>query len=217
MGEAQGEWLERIERDHDNVRAALDRSEIAGDAETALRTGAAIWRFWQFRGHLPEGRARFERILAMPGASTRNAVRARALGALGGIRYWLAEYQAIEPLYMEAVDITRDVGDRRLLSRALFDLSFVPMVIGQDFARQGQLLDEALAEADPEDRALVAQPLTGLAFNRMLRGGDPADGPEAIEQAIAIHRELGDRVLTAENILSKAGMHFLAGEAPAAR
>src|SRR5919106_1677663 len=217
MGEAQSEWLERIERDHDNVRAALDWSEIAGDAETALRTGAAVWRFWQFRGHLPEGRARLERILAMPGASTPTAARARALGALGGIRYWLADYQAIEPVYMEAVSIAREVEDRRLLSRALFDLSFVPMVIGQDFERQGHLLEDAMAEADPEDRALVAQLLTGLALNRMLRGGDPADARDAIEQAIAIHRELGDRVLTAENIMSKAGMQFLAGDADASR
>ena len=217
MREAQVLWLERLEREHDNVRAALDWSEAAGETDHALRTAAAMWRFWQLRGHLPEGRAQLERILAMPGASARGAPRARALGALGGVRYWLGEYMAIESVYQEAVDIARELGDRRLLSRALFDLSFVPMVTTQDFERQEELLDEARAEADPEDRALVAQLLTGLGMNRMFREGQSAEAIEAIEEATTIHRELGDRVLTAENIMTRAGVQLLAGHPEAAR
>jgi predicted ATPase/class 3 adenylate cyclase len=217
MGEEQGRWLERLEREHDNVRAALDWSEAAGDADTALRTGGAVWRLWQLRGHLAEGRARLERILAMPGASTRGVARARALGALGGIRYWLGDYGAIEPVYQEAVDIAREVGDRRLLSRALFDLSFVPMVTAQDLDGHDRLLEEARAEADPEDRALLAQVLTSLGLTRMFRGGDPTEGLQAIEEAIAIHRELGDRVLTAENLIGKAGLQLLGGDAEGGR
>jgi tetratricopeptide (TPR) repeat protein len=217
MGEGQSIWLERLEREHDNIRAALARSETTGDAETALRTAAAIWRFWQLNGHLAEGRTRLERILAMPGASTRNALRARALGALGGIRYWQADYGDLESVYQEAVDIAREVGDRRLLSRALFDLSFVPLLTAQDFERQERILDEARAEADPGDRALQAQLLTGVSFIGMLQGRDPAELERPIEEALAIHRELGDRVLTAENILSLAGLRLVGGDLEAAR
>jgi predicted ATPase len=217
MGEGQFRWLERLEREHDNLRAALDWAEAAGDAETALRTAAAIWRFWQLHGHLAEGRARLERILALPGSAARSAPRARALGALGGIAYWQGDYAAIESLYEEAVDIGREVGDPRLLSRALFDLSFVPMVTGQDIERQEPLLREAQAEADPDDRALKAQILTGLGYNSVFRGGDPADVIPLLEESVAIFREVGDRVQTAESLVGLAGLQLLRDEPEAGR
>ena len=217
MGEAQTEWLARLEQEHDNVRAALDRSEAVGDAQTALRTAAAIWRFWQLRGHLAEGRIRLERILSLPGAAAGDADRARALSALGGVAYWQGDYAAIEPLYQEAVDIARDVGEPRLLSRALFDLSFVPMVTEQDVDRQERLLREALTESDPHDLPLKAQLLTGLGFAHLFRGGDPADAIGPIEESVAIFRELGDRVQTAESLIGLAGVRLLRGEPEAAR
>jgi predicted ATPase/class 3 adenylate cyclase len=217
MGEGQFRWLERLEREHDNVRAALDWAETVDEAETALRTAAAIWRFWQLRGHLTEGRARLERILALPGSATRSASRARALGALGGIAYWQGDYAVIESLYEEAVEIGREVGDPRLLSRALFDLSFVPFVKDQDLERQERLLREAQAEADPDDRALKAQILTGFGYAHMFRGGNPADAFQLIEEALAIHREFGDRVLIAENLTGLAGLLMQSGDIEAAR
>jgi predicted ATPase/class 3 adenylate cyclase len=73
-------WLSRLETEHDNLRAALDRAERTRDADTGLRTAAAIWRFWLQRGHLSEGRGRLERLLSMPGAEARGSVRARGLG-----------------------------------------------------------------------------------------------------------------------------------------
>jgi tetratricopeptide (TPR) repeat protein len=217
MGEGQFRWLERLEQEHDNVRAALDWAETVDEAETALRTAAAIWRFWQLRGHLAEGRARLERILALPGAAARGRPRARALGALGGLAYWQGDYTAIEPLYEEAADIARELGDRRLLSRALFDLSFVPMVTGEGLEHQEELLREALAEADPADRPLRAQILTGLGYAQVFKGADPADVIRLTEEALTIHREVGDRVLTAENLTGLAGLRLLSGDLDGAR
>src|SRR5207247_1593514 len=81
-------WLARLEAEQDNVRSALDWAERAGDAETGLRPAAAVWRFWLQRGHVIEGRHRLDRLLSRPGAATRDEVRARALGALGGIASW---------------------------------------------------------------------------------------------------------------------------------
>jgi predicted ATPase len=59
-----GDWLDRLEREHDNFRAALDRLEASGDGETALRLAAALWRFWYLKGHLAEGRGRLETVVA---------------------------------------------------------------------------------------------------------------------------------------------------------
>jgi tetratricopeptide (TPR) repeat protein len=209
--------LDRLEREHDNVRAALDWAEDSGEAETAMRTAGAIWRFWQQRGHLAEGRGRLERILALPGAQVRGIARARALGALGGVAYWQNDYEVIGPAYQEAVEIAREAGDQRVLARALFDLSFVPLVTNQpDFDRQRELLQEALAEAPDDDLALRGQILTGFGYLPTFSGQDPGSGIENIEKALAIHRELGDRLLTAENLIGLAGLKLLIGDPTAA-
>jgi predicted ATPase/class 3 adenylate cyclase len=213
MGEGQARWLDRLEREHDNVRAALDWAEDSGEAETAMRTAGAIWRFWQQRGHLAEGRGRLERILALPRAQVRGIARARALGALGGVAYWQNDYEVIGPAYQEAVEIAREAGDQRVLARALFDLSFVPLVTNQpDFDRQRELLQEALAKAPDDDLALRAQILAGFGYLPAFSGRDPASGLESIEQAVAIHRELGDPMLTAENLVGLAGLKLLTGD-----
>jgi predicted ATPase/class 3 adenylate cyclase len=215
LGEGQAEWLTRLEIEHDNVRAALDWAEATGDAETALRTASAIWRFWQLHSHLAEGRARLERILALPGAEIRGAPRARALGALGGLRYWQNDYEAVQAPYEEAVEIARELGEPRLLARALFDLSFVPLVTTQDFDRQLQLLGEALDHTPDDDLVLRGQILTGFAYLPTFKGENPADGIESIERALAIHRKLGDRMLTAENLTGLASLKLLSGETEA--
>jgi len=217
MGEGQARWLDRLEREHDNVRAALDWAEDSGEAEIAMRTAGAIWRFWQQRGHLAEGRGRLERILALPAARVRGIARARALGALGGLAYWQNDYEVIGPVYQEAVEIAREAGDQRVLARALFDLSFVPLVTNQpDFDRERELLQEALAMAPDDDLALRGQILTGFGYLPAFRGQDPGPGIESIEKALAIHRELGDRMLTAENLIGLAGLKLLIGDADGA-
>jgi predicted ATPase/DNA-binding SARP family transcriptional activator len=74
-----GQWLDVLERDHDNLRAALDRLEAAGEGELLQRLAGALWRFWYLRGYLTEGRRRLERALAADERPT----RARAKTLLG--------------------------------------------------------------------------------------------------------------------------------------
>jgi hypothetical protein len=80
-----------------------------------------------------------------------------------------------------------------------------------------QLLGEALAVAPNDDRVLQAQSWTSLSYLRALEGRDPAAGIEPIQRAIAIHRQLGDRLLTGENLMGLAGLQLLMGEEKAAR
>jgi predicted ATPase/DNA-binding SARP family transcriptional activator len=74
---APGSWLDRLEREHDNLRAALDRLESAGEGERVQRLAGALWRFWYLRGHLTEGKRRLERALAAGDEPTSS--RAKAL------------------------------------------------------------------------------------------------------------------------------------------
>ena len=217
-GEEQTRWLTILEREHDNVRTALDLAEGAQDPDdvaTGLRTAAAIWRFWQQRGHLREGRARLERLLVLPAAQRRDAVRARAVGALGSIAYWLADHSAVQARYEEAVGIAREVGEPRLLSRALFDLSFVP-ILRKDLDASEAILRESLAASDGSDPSLEAQVWTGLGFVKLF-GGDLPGALEPIERGIELHRALGARMALCESLVGLAGLEMAAGNPEAAR
>ncbi len=129
VGAEQVDWFALLEREHDNIRAALDVAERNGDDRTAveagLRTSAAIWRFWQERGHLAEGEARLARLLDLPEAQHPDEARARALGGYGGLLYWRSAFEEMRHAYEEAAAIARSLDDRELLASALFDLSFV--------------------------------------------------------------------------------------------
>jgi predicted ATPase/class 3 adenylate cyclase len=213
-GEGQGRWFARLEREHDNIRAALEWAVGAGEAEPGLRTVAAVWRFWQQRAHLAEGRARVEELLALPGAQTRDAVRTRALGALGSLAYWQGDYEPMRVAYTEAAAIAREVGDRRLLSYALFNLSFVPLV-QQDLDAHEELLRQTLELAADTDPALTAQGLVSRGFLEIMRG-NPAGAIEPTERALALQRQMGSLTFVAQNLIGLAGAKLLTGDAAGA-
>src|SRR5436309_2949138 len=71
------EWLDRLEADHDNMRAALDRLHAGGEGELKLRLAGALSNMWYLRGHAAEGRRRLEGALAADPHPT--AARAKAL------------------------------------------------------------------------------------------------------------------------------------------
>ena len=63
-GPEQGRWLDVLDEEQDNIRAALDHAHLSDDAETEVRLVVALWRFWWLRGYLVEGRARLEEAIA---------------------------------------------------------------------------------------------------------------------------------------------------------
>jgi predicted ATPase/class 3 adenylate cyclase len=213
-GGGEEHWLARLEREHDNIRAALEWAAGAGETEIGLRIVAAVWRFWQQQAHLAEGRARVEELLALPGAHTRDAVRARALGALGSLAYWQGDYETMQVAYTEAAAIAREVGDRRLLSYSLFNLSFVPL-LQEDFDAHEELLRQTLDLAADTDPSLTAQVLVSQGFLELMRG-NPAGAIEPTERAVALQRALGSRTFVAQNLIGLAGAKLLTGDAAAA-
>jgi predicted ATPase/class 3 adenylate cyclase len=144
FGADRKQWLDRLELDHDNFRAALDWSLARDDAQRALSLGAALWRFWQMRGHLREGRARLQTILAMPRARQNPAARARALEAAGGVAYWQGDMPAAQAFYDECLEEARAAGDKSGIANALYNDSFPLLVERRDLARSRRLLEEAL-------------------------------------------------------------------------
>jgi len=209
-------WLARLEAEVDNLRAALDWAERTGDADVGLRTAAGIWRFWQQRGHLSEGRVRLERLLARPSGAARGPLRVRALAALGGIAYWQNDNLATRAAYEEAVDIARELRDPKLLASALLDLSFIPL-LEQDADGAESILREGLATAqEAGDRVLTADFRDSIAFLEVVRG-NPKDAIPMRLSAIEIYRQEGDVWKVANNLSGLAMISRMAGDLDAAR
>ena len=85
FGRQRKEWLDRLEVDHDNFRSALEWAIASGNTRKALCLGGSFWRYWQMRGHIHEGRARMQEVLAMPGVEAFPNEHLQALEAAGGL------------------------------------------------------------------------------------------------------------------------------------
>jgi non-specific serine/threonine protein kinase len=212
-GEHQVEWLDRIGREHDNIRAVVDRAErTAGteDVRDALVIAAAIWRFWQQRGHLAEARGRLERLLALPAAAERDAIRVRALGALGSLDYWMGDYPMMATAYREATEIARELGDPRLLSEALLNLSFEWFLSG-DVNDAIPRLEECLAVADERDVTLRARATMSIGYTHFFQQ-DIASAQAPIARAVELLRASDERLALCEALVSLAAVEWLTGD-----
>ena len=186
-------WLDSIGREQDNLRAAVNWAITAGAAETAVRLGSAMWRFWQMRGFLREGAERMDAVLAMPALHERSALRRTALDAAAGVRYWMADLDAARALYEEALVIAREDGDPAGIAEALYNLSFVYSVDKKDVSKALVLTQEALAIYRAlDDRPWLARALWALGNAHYFKGElEEAHGP--LRESVVVFREVGDR------------------------
>jgi predicted ATPase/class 3 adenylate cyclase len=149
MSSEKRHWLDRLEEEHDNLRAAMSWAVETGDAATALTIGARLWRFWQMRGFLAEGLERVVAALNLPAGHDHPELRADALDAAAGLAYWKADAEQSRAMYEEEIDVRRALGDQRGLAGALYGLSFTWSILDlkrEEFAeRSKEVIDEALA------------------------------------------------------------------------
>ena len=147
MGSSKRAVLDRLAEEHDNMRAAIGWALETDAAETALRLGAALWRFWQMRGYLPEGRAQLDRVLALEHGREHPLNRAAALDAAAGVAYWLADAESSRALYTEEIELRRELGDRRALADTLYSISFTWSIIGDEKDRKADAARSYVTEA----------------------------------------------------------------------
>jgi predicted ATPase len=190
-GPDQGRWLDRLEREHDNLRAALAWSLESGDSELGLRLSSALEWFWYTRGHVKEGRTRLMRLLAEPGAAAPTAVRARALSTAGLLTSKQGDLKSARDLLEESLALWRRLEDRGGIAKVLLELGWMAVPQG-DQATARPLAEESLALRRElgEPRGLAE----ALALAARVRGeaGDPS-ARGLLEESIAICRALGDQ------------------------
>jgi predicted ATPase/DNA-binding CsgD family transcriptional regulator len=175
-GPEQRFWLDRLERELENLRTALKWATEVDETELALRLASALWFFWDMRGHLHEGRQSLEVLLALPAAAA-SPSRAAALNAAG----WLALVQ--HAAYGPAIELLEDArataqstGDMVQLARAQA-FGGLAIAIG---TREHERAEELLESAVQNGRALhdvwvMGLALYGLGHLAILQGrGDSA-------------------------------------------
>jgi len=127
----QAVWLDRLELDKDNLRAALRWAVTNGEAEQGLRLGGALWLFWFIRGELGEGREWLEDLLALAGEGADRAARARALLGAATLARYQGDYAAAGSLAHEALNLERELGNRRGVADTMATLGYVALFEGQ--------------------------------------------------------------------------------------
>jgi predicted ATPase/class 3 adenylate cyclase len=193
----QKPWLDQLEIEHDNLRAATRWAIDAGYVTTGLRMVGALWRFWHLHGHLDEGRGWAEEVLALPASSGRTLERAKALTALGGVAYWQEDLPATSRAYEEALAISRELGDRVAEAEGTYNLAYPPAYEG-DLPRSIELIREAnrMFEELGVQRG-VADTIWLLAIVARLEGDTPRARALA-EESLRLHRSRGDRFGTTD-------------------
>lgn len=205
-GSEQRTWLDRVEAEHDNLRAVVDRAIASGDAALAIRIGFALWRFWQKRGHLPEARRRFEAMAAEPWSRADPVLQARLEEALGGVCWWQADLAQMAAHYRAALDLWRVIGERREIANATYNYSFAFLMSpdpGQTSAQRDpdgeglRLLEEAHATfREVGDDVGVANTLWAIGNYYYFRG-ESAIGVDRFREALDLFRTTGDRTMEA--------------------
>jgi tetratricopeptide (TPR) repeat protein len=140
----QAEWLDRLQVEVDNLRAAIRWSAAQKDPERGLRLVAALWRFTEIRGYLREGRDRAEDVLRIEGADAFPALVSKVLSGAGMLAYRQADFDAAEAKFSQSLEIEQKLGNSGGIANALNDLGNVANMKG-DFTRAGDLYKESLA------------------------------------------------------------------------
>jgi tetratricopeptide (TPR) repeat protein len=208
-GAQQRNWLERLERELDNLRSALTWAAAGADSVSGMRLASACWRFWLIRGYAREGLSWLSAMLTAAPNRQPTAHRAKALNAAAAMARAMSDFSKARTLYEEALSISRELGVQRGVAAALGNLGMV----------SGDQGDYSAAIARHEESVAIWRELgdqTGIARTLMALGGVVAEQGDELaaeslfEQSLAIERELGDQrgIAIVLNNLGMVAAHY---------
>ncbi len=185
------EWLDRFEVEHDNFRLAIDYLIKTGDADWGLRIGAALFRFWETREHLTEGRDTIGRVLALEGAAARPKLHARLLFAAGVLAGEQGDYGSAQLMFEDSLETCLELNDNRGVTVALNALAVIARDRGE-IATATLLFERCVAIwKDLGDPADIARALSNLASVMKLQG-EYERASSLYDECLTIFRKVGD-------------------------
>jgi predicted ATPase/class 3 adenylate cyclase len=185
----EGELLELLERDHDNLLAALDHLAVSDPNGRLLLAGALGW-FWHLHSHFAVGRRRLAE--AIVGGSERDRARARALSGAGELAAWAGDIVGARSVLGEAADIWRSLGLHRETGIALLELGWAYFWANDDLAAR-QCMEESLElQRSYGTPLLVNRAQVGL-LQVLVSMGELDVVERLCPEALSLAERLGDR------------------------
>jgi predicted ATPase/class 3 adenylate cyclase len=212
--------LRRLDHDDHNIRAAIAWSLAEGKPELGLRIMGSIWRWFQQRGRLREGRAILVDLFARLPESADARVKIAGLAADGGLAYWLDDFAGARAAYEQRMRLAEDIGDAGLIADAHYDLGFLSMVAqeGEQLRAHEQRALELYTAIGNRDGAIRARQAFVLAeflagsfetardleeVNReeFRRSGSQSQVADSVTFLSAVYLRLGDIVTSWDRML----------------
>jgi predicted ATPase/DNA-binding CsgD family transcriptional regulator len=220
-GPEQVRWLDWLETDHDNLRAACEWFRASDRVEEALRLAGALHWFWDRRGYLDEGRARIQVVLdaaANVGDASDSLLRARAWALVGAaaLTFDQGDRAAVAAFAEESAALFRQLGESSGLTLALLRLAFARSAADPQQAR------ELLAEAIEHARVAGDPWFLGLALfisaqAALFGAGDTAAARGCVTEALPALHASGDPYLIAHGLMTLGLIDLADGDMEAAR
>jgi predicted ATPase/DNA-binding SARP family transcriptional activator/DNA-binding CsgD family transcriptional regulator len=184
-------WLERLEREHDNMRVVLSWAIEHEEGELALKLVGALWRFWSARGYYDEGRGWLEEALATDDGRASAAVRTKALAGLCWLAFDQDDLDRAEVAAKEGLELSAQAGVEGGITASL--RSILGDIAGRrgDYVRAKRLHKESLKlYREAGDRRGVAFCIRNLG-NVYASRGDHKQAKRLYQEGLALARELG--------------------------
>jgi predicted ATPase len=189
-GPEQAGWLSRLEREHDNLRAALRWALDAGEREVGLELAWRLARLWESHGHWREGLDWFDEVLRRTDGVVSEA-RARVLGAAGLLRSRHGDLAGATACYEAGLELSRALGDLRGIADATNNLGNAALSRG-DLRLAARLYEEShelrREVGDPHDLAMSVNNVAIAAIEL----GDLSRAAELLDEAVGLAREHRD-------------------------
>jgi non-specific serine/threonine protein kinase len=188
-GPDQVEWLDRLEGEHANLRAAMDAAIERGETDAALRLGGALGEYWEARGYWSEGWERLTRLLALTDTITRTAARGKALYGAGMLAHRQGDNGAAQALFEESLAVFRELGCKSDIPWSLYRLGWAVRDQGEYECGRALFVESLALFRELDDREGLAWSL-GLLGQAAHDQGDYGTARTLFEQSLAIYREL---------------------------
>ena len=189
-GSEQVRWLARLDREHDNFRAALDHLGEMGEDVGELRLAAALGRFWYLRGHIAEGMGRLGHAIER-NRSFVDPLEAKALRLCSALALIRGDYQRSRELAETALSLNEKLDDEEGIARTLSNLGAILHAQG-DLVRAAEILDECIRRCTTLGQARLLALAENNRGDVALSQGDLRVASVHFERSLAVMRNLGD-------------------------
>jgi predicted ATPase/ATP/maltotriose-dependent transcriptional regulator MalT len=199
-------WWDRLEREQENLRAAMQWFLEREEGALALRLGCALWWFWHARGLAGEGRSFLEQALTRS-EEVAGALRAKALYVVGNFAAQMGDFDQAEACCKESLALFQESGDRKKVGHVLSHLGFIA-VLNSELGAARTYFEEGLVVArEVEDKMGIGWPLWWLAHVNFLQG-EYLKGLTLAEEALAFFQEAENVGAIAQTLWLLAHIHF---------